>query len=95
MPIIIKPSILDKLTNRHSVTEKEVHQCFNNIEGGLLIDTREDHKSNPPTLWFVAPTNKGRLLKIAYIQDKDLNIHIKTAYDANQDEIRIYNKYAK
>lgn len=93
MPIIIAENIKQKLTDKHNVTEKEVVQCFSNIEGGLLKDTRENHQTLPPTLWFLAPTNGGRYLKIVFIQI-DEDVHIKTAYDANDDEIRIYKKFA-
>lgn len=60
----------------------------------MLIDDREDHRRNPPTLWFIAETNKGRLLKIVF-QNRDANCHIITAYEPNQDEIRIYERKSK
>ena len=93
MIIIFTESTLAKLAKKHNVNQKEVEQCFVNREGGLLTDDREDHKTNPPTLWFVAPTNKNRILKVAYIQDGK-EIIVKTAYEANMEEIRIYEKFA-
>ncbi|MCP2009817.1 uncharacterized DUF497 family protein [Duganella sp. HSC-15S17] len=60
----------------------------------MLTDEREDHKRNPPTLWFVAETRKGRLLKVVF-QMRDGNCHIITAYEANKDEIRIYETKGK
>lgn len=95
MALIISPKIQSKLREKHGVEELEVLQCFSNIEKGYLTDTREDHKSDPPTLWFVAETDMGRLLKVAFIHCSDTNdIVIKTAYQANSEEIRIYNKFA-
>ena len=93
MPIVINDSILKKLTDKHKVSQREIEQCFDNKEGGLLRDTREKNQTAPPTVWFLAHTNKSRLLKIVFVQIDD-DIIIKTAYDANEDEIRIYKKYA-
>jgi len=92
MQIYISQKIEAKLRNDHSVTEKEVRECLLNMDGNPLKDTREDNATTPPTLWFVANTNKGRKLKVCIIV-RDGVIHIKTAYDANSEEIRIYNKY--
>lgn len=92
MQIYVSKKIEDKLRKDHSVTEKEVRECLLNIEGKLLKDTREKNATTPPTQWFVASTNKGRVLKVCIII-RDGVIHIKTAYDANSEEIRIYNTY--
>jgi hypothetical protein len=95
MALIISPKILLKLRDKHNVNESEVIECFSNIEKGHLKDTREDHKTDPPTLWFVAETDMGRLLKVVFMQDPDTNdMIIKTAYSANPQEIHIYNKHA-
>jgi uncharacterized DUF497 family protein len=88
----ITPDVLLKLSAKHSVTREEVEQCFYNKAGKLLIDTREKHKTNPPTLWFLALTNKGRLLKIVYIQIENI-IHLKSAFSPNQTEIDIYSRH--
>lgn len=83
-----------KLMTKHGVTPREVEQCFENIDGPLLIDSREDHKSDPPTLWFISRTNKNRLLKIAYIQ-KGETVHLRTCYEPNEAEIQIYLKFVR
>ena len=93
MAIIISDNISDKLAKKHKVSKSEIEQCFNNREGGLLVDDRDMHKTNPQTLWFVAPTNKNRLLKIMYVTD-GTDIFLKSAYDATQEVIRIYEKFA-
>ncbi|RMD67691.1 MAG: ADP-ribosyl-(dinitrogen reductase) hydrolase [Gammaproteobacteria bacterium] len=92
MAIVISPKIKKKLQEKHSVSEEEVHECFANREGRLLMDTREEHRSDPPTLWFIAETHMGRKLKIVFIQ-KGEDIYLRTAYEANETEIRIYEKY--
>jgi uncharacterized DUF497 family protein len=89
----ISPEVLEKITKRHNVTVSEVEHAFANRIKGLLKDNREQHKTDPPTLWFVACTNAGRLLKIVYIQAGH-DIHLKSAFDPNEDEKRIYDKYA-
>lgn len=88
----ISPDILLKLNTKHSVTREEVEQCFSNKAGNLLADTRAKHKTNPTTWWFLAFTNKGRLLKIVYIQIEN-TIHLKSAFSPNQAEIDIYSRH--
>ena len=63
----IADAILDKLTNKHNVSAREVEQSFENRYAGVLLDTRAKHKTIPPTMWFIAPTNRGRRLKVVYI----------------------------
>jgi len=85
--------VLDKLAGKiPPVTEDEIHQCFANREGRFLLDQREEHQSEPATRWFIAETNFGRKLKIAFIPRLP-KVVIRTAYDANVDELRIYAKY--
>ena len=88
----ISPDILRKLLLKHSVKRLEVEQCFVNRTGRLLMDTREKHKTDPPTLWFIALTNQSRVLKIVYIQI-DSTIHLKSAFSPNETEIEIYSRY--
>jgi hypothetical protein len=93
MKMIVSDAVLIKLNHKHQVSIKEVEECFLNRAGGLLIDTREEHKTQPVTLWFVAATNKNRMLKVIYISDGE-SVYIKSAYQASPDIIRIYEKYA-
>lgn len=88
----ISESVLKKLTDRHRVSRSEVEQCFKNRYGRLLLDDRALTKSDPPTLWFIAATNHGRSLKIVYIQ-KGSTVQLKTAYEPNDDESRIYTRH--
>lgn len=90
--LVISEIVKEKITTRHNVTIAEVRQCFLNRRGRLLVDNRALTKTNPPTLWFIADTNKVRTLKIVYIQD-GLQIHLKTAYEPNEVETAIYLKY--
>jgi uncharacterized DUF497 family protein len=88
----VSTKTLDKLRDKHDVTVREVEQCFENIDGPLLIDDREDHKSDPPTLWFISRTNKNRLLKVAYIQRGNV-VHLRTCYEPNEAEMLIYSSH--
>jgi uncharacterized DUF497 family protein len=89
----ISDDVLEKITKRHNVNILEVEQAFSNRYAGLLEDKRFQHKTNPPTLWFLAPTNAGRRLKIVYMQI-GLEIHVKSAFEPNTEEERIYMKFA-
>lgn len=91
--IIISPKIKAKLHEKHDVTEAEVHQCFANRTGQLLTDTREEHITDPPTRWFIAPTNKGRLLKICYVPEGDY--YLRSCFPPNETELAIYRKHGR
>lgn len=98
MNISISEHVAAKLASKHAVTADEVRQCFENRDGGLLEDDREEHRTDPPTQWFIAETNQRRQLKVAFIQRVirgAVRIDVRTAYEANEEEIRIYNKYGK
>ncbi|RAO75802.1 ADP-ribosyl-(dinitrogen reductase) hydrolase [Dyella jiangningensis] len=89
MGIIISAKVQQKLTDKHSVSRKEVEEAFANRTGKILYDTREEHRTDPPTVWFVAFTNHRRLLKVCFIPKED-GLHIRTAYSANAEELAIY-----
>jgi uncharacterized DUF497 family protein len=93
MALKCSTAVKQKLAEKHGVSVDEVQQCFANREGGLLEDTREDHKSDPPTQWFIAETDYGRRLKVVFIF-KDGNILLKTAYVPNCKEEKIYQRHA-
>ena len=71
----------------------EIEECFLNRIGKVLRDTREEHNSDPPTVWFIGETHQGRLLKIVYVK-KDGYYYLKTAYEPNLEEKNIYNSKA-
>jgi hypothetical protein len=94
MNIYLSKGIITKLKHKHRVTPSEVEECFLNRQKGLLEDTREQHYTNPPTRWFISETDRGRLLKIIFIEHSDGTYAIKSAYEPNQTEIKIYEKFA-
>ena len=90
----ISAAITLKLNNKHKVTVDEVFECFMNRTKGLLEDTRVNHQTNPPTHWFIAETDHGRLLKIVFMKRQNGSYEIKTAYTPNETEVNIYERYA-
>jgi len=90
--LFISDAILEKIQAKHSVSRLEVIQCFANRYGKLLFDNREKHQTKPPTLWFIAKTNKNRALKIVYIQLNN-KVLLKSAFEPNEIEIEIYRKF--
>lgn len=92
--LCISAAIFEKLKTKHHVDRREVEQCFENKCGLLLEDDREDHKTDPATLWFVAPTNKGRWLKVIFIF-RDGEVHLRSAYDADEAIRSLYDRKAR
>jgi hypothetical protein len=90
--LVISPAILEKLETKHKVSRREVEQCFENVEGEYIEDTREEHKTDPATLWFVAPTNNHRKLKVLFVFNNG-NIYIKSAFDAKASHIAMYEPF--
>ncbi len=95
MALVISNAVSQKLLKKHGVNRGEIIECFASRERGFLEDSREDHKTDPPTKWFIGETDYGRKLKVVFIQVDNQDIHIKTAYMANTDEIHIYSTYAR
>jgi hypothetical protein len=97
--IQISEPVSRKLTEKHGgVSADEILQCFENRTGRLLIETRPEHKTNPPTKWFISETNRGRKLKIAYMSTQDadgLRAEIKSAYEPSRQTIEFYEANAR
>ncbi len=81
------------MATKHGVTATEVRQCFVNRAGGLLTDTREQHRTDPPTMWFISATDANRRLKVVFMQ-KGGDVFVKTAYEPNAIEESIYRTKA-
>lgn len=95
--MLIAKTILKKIQEKHNVSIREVEECFANRCGHFLRDTREVHQTIPPTLWFIAETNKGRLLKICFVPQGPGNENgptLKSAFEPNEIEKDIYQKKA-
>lgn len=95
MILHISDEVEKKLSSRHRVTQLEIIECFGNRTRGTLIDKREEHKTDPPTQWFIAETDRGRLLKIVFVKLTEMDIVIRTAYEPDENEKRIYQKFSR
>lgn len=92
MKLKISIAVQEKLANKTPpVTESEIVQCFANRDRTDLIDVRARHRTNPITRWFIAETDFGRKLKVAYMPTSE-GIVIKSAYDPSDEVKRIYAK---
>jgi hypothetical protein len=94
MILRISDEIEKKLRERHHVDQFEILQCFENQLRSALIDEREEHKTDPPTQWFISETDSGRRLKVVFIQLSALEALIKTAYEPDANEERIYQRFS-
>jgi uncharacterized DUF497 family protein len=94
MAVIISPKILEKLRTKHGVSRRDVEQCFENRTGKLLDELREEHRTDPPTRWFIAPTNKCRLLKVCYVP-RNGDLYIRSAFPPDSTELHIYRTKGK
>ena len=95
MAIIISPKVRHKLASKiPPVFENEITECFENRLRPSLIDTRQKHKTRPPTRWFIAETNSMRRLKVVYITISSGDHVIKTAYDPDLIEEKMYEREA-
>lgn len=95
MSLVISSRVREKLGRKQPpVAQVEIEQCFGSRSGSYLLGERQDNQTDPPTRWFIAETDYGRFLKIVFIL-KDGDVIIKTAYDPNSEEQRIYRKYGR
>ena len=94
MDFVISPRVREKLLIKHKVTEAQVLQCFANKTGRDLLDNRPEHRTDPPTRWFIAQTDFGIRLKVCYVFDSTTQVvEIKSAFPPNEEEERIYKKF--
>jgi len=91
---VITAKIKKKLIEKHHVVEEEMLQCFANRTKGFLEDKRANHRTDPPTRWFISESDFGRRLKIVFVL-KFHEVHIKSVFEPNDTEERIYEKFAK
>lgn len=95
MRLIVSAAVLQKLRTKHHVTIDEVEQCFLNQTKVFLEDNRTEHMTMPPTMWFISETDRGRVLKVVFIEHPPTVYQLKTAYEPSTEEERIYDKYAQ
>ncbi len=94
MALLISAKTTAKLAQKHNVAREDIEQCFATRSKGFLRDIREDHRTDPPTLWFISETYNGRKLKVVFIMVED-GFAIKTAFEPSGEDMFVYNKHAK
>ncbi len=91
--IYISDWVARKLLEKHDVTEPEVYQCFYNNTAKYVQDTRKEHRTNPPTLWFIAETDAKRRLKVVFLPYSKTEYVLKTTFPPNKDEERLWKRH--
>lgn len=95
MRLLISASTELKLRTKHNVNKEEIAQCFENRTENPVIDFRVQHTTDPPTQWFISPTDTGRRLKIVFMQISATAVVVKTAYKPNVKEEKVYRSRLK
>lgn len=87
----ISPKTEKKIERKHnSISLDDIYYAFHNPLGGIFDDNRPEHKTEPPTRWFIGETEYGRKVKIAYIWPPGEKPRIKTAYEPKQPTLEYY-----
>lgn len=90
MAIILSQRIKEKLADaNHRITERDISECFANRERRFVTDTREEHRTDPETLWFVAQNDYGVKIKVMFVR-RDNDIYVKSAYRATEEVTAMY-----
>lgn len=96
MKLIASPALPPSWpTNPHRSVSAKPLECFATRDRSFLVDDREEHHTDPPTLWFISDTFMGRLLKVVFVQTQDGAVILKTAYDPNAEERWVYQTHAR
>jgi hypothetical protein len=94
MKIVISSKVQAKLSAKNPPVQlREIHECFTNRTSTYLLDTRENHQSDPPTRWFIAETHYGRKLKIVFIL-REGSLTIRSAYPPSEVELSVYARHS-
>ena len=88
--LYISDRIVEKIKNKHRLDKDEVIQAWKKYDGITLADTRERYWTYPPTEWFLVRSDSGKLLKIIFMIDDDGTAYLKSAFEADKTEKRIF-----
>lgn len=94
--LYISDVVKEKLITKHNLNPDVVMSLWNSYIGVTILDTREQHRTIPPTEWFLARDANGLIIKLAFILDTDGIAFLKTAYPVArnaQTVIKIFRKF--
>ena len=96
LQLLASKAVKEKMERFHNVSFIEVEEAFFLHRGKEIEDARAQHKTNPPTTWFVAETFDGRLLKVVIINYFDDEVAVlRTAYEPSEFEVRLCDSKQK
>lgn len=91
MDLYASKAVENKIEEFHGVSLIEAEEAFFNFNGKMLEDDRKQHRTKPPTYWFLSETFDGRLLKLVVKIDSTNDVaFLRTAYEPSQEEINFY-----
>jgi hypothetical protein len=93
MQLFASNGVKEKIIGTHGVSFLEAEEAFNNFSGFPLKDIRAAHRSKPTTVWCLAETYDGRLLKLVFVPFPEAGYAIlRTAYEPDDVEIDLWNE---
>lgn len=104
-PLSISEKVRKKLADKHQVTEDEIRQCFVNIDADYdyIEEVRQEHKTDPPTYWFISETDRRRKLKVVFMAWRvevepgktKIRTEIKSAFEPSADDLANWERHGK
>jgi len=89
--LIATETVRAKLWDEHELDFEEVLEAWEGCSGPWLVDDREKNRTTPPTVWALAWTDLGRLLKLVVIPHRAQGIAVlRTAFEPDEDEVKLY-----
>jgi uncharacterized DUF497 family protein len=93
MEYVIDSKKIEQKLAKRGITLQHVYECFENKIGRALHETRPQHQTTPPTLWFISKTHADRMLKIVFMYYAIAQeVHIKSAYEPSEEDIERYER---
>ncbi len=94
MEVLFASKHIEEKLAKRGITLEDVIDCFGNKEGTFVTETRPQHITNPPTYWFIAEDNRGRLLKVVFVYYSGVaEAHVKTAFEPGPKPIADYQPF--
>lgn len=88
---VISPEVEEKLRTKHNVDVNEVYECFLNRHGPFFLERRPEHATDPPSWWFVAETDKQRVLMVIFVKYPDY-FAIKSTFEPENGQDEEYER---